>query len=96
MDLVLSISSDTPQEVDIIVFYPAGGFSFLADLKESPPIQIKDILFSLPPNLNHSEGTVLELSQEHYSKYLELKEKNQQRLDELYAKATQNNRCTLQ
>ena len=94
MDLVLSISSDPPQEIEVIVFYPAGDFGFLADLKESPPIHIKDILYSLPSNLNYSEGTILELPQEHYSMYLELKEKNQQRLEEIYAKATQDGRCT--
>jgi hypothetical protein len=92
--LVLSISSDPPQELEVIVFYPAGGFSFLADLKECPPILIKDILCSLPSNLSYSEGAVLEVPQEDYSKYLELKEKAQQRLDEIYAKATQNDRCT--
>lgn len=91
---MLSISSDPPQEVEVILFYPAGDFSFLADLKECPPIQIKDILYSLPSNLSYSEGTILELPQEHYSVYLELKEKNQQRLEEIYAKATQDGRCT--
>ena len=94
MDLVLSISSDPPQEVEVVVFYPAGDFSFLADLKECPPIQIKDVLYSLPSDLNYSEGTILELPQEDYSMYLELKEKSQQRLEELYAKATQDGRCT--
>jgi hypothetical protein len=95
VDLVLSISSDTPQEVDIIAFYPAGGFSFLADLKECPPIQIEDILCSLPSDIGYSEGAVLELSQEHYFNYLELKERNQQRLEEIYAKATQAGLCSL-
>lgn len=95
MDLVLSTSPDPPHEVEIIVFYPAGGFSFLADLKEHPPILTKDILYSLPSDVSHSEGTLLELPQEYYSKYLELKEENQQRLEEIYAKAIQEGRCTL-
>ena len=94
MDLVLNIGSGTPQELEVIAFYPAGGFSFLADLKECPPIQIRDILSSLPPNLSYSEGTVFELPVEHYSKYLELKEKVQQRLEDMYAKVTQDDRFT--
>jgi hypothetical protein len=94
VNLVLSTSSDPRHGVEVIVFYPAGGFSFLADLKECPPVQTKDILCSLPSNLSHSEGTLLEFPQEYYSKYLDLKEKNQQRLEEIYAKAMQEGRCT--
>lgn len=94
VDLVLSISPDPPQEVEVIIFYPAGGFSFLANLKECPPIHISDILCSLPSNLGYSEGTVLELPQEYYSKYLELKEEDQRRLEEIYAKAMQDGCCT--
>ena len=94
MDLVLSISSDPPQEVEVITFHPAGDFSFLADLKECAPIPIKDILYSLPSNLSYSEGTILELPEEQYSMYLELKEKNQQRLEEIYVKAAQSGQFT--
>jgi len=94
VDLVLSISSDSPQEVEVITFHPAGDFSFLADLKECPPIPIKDILYSLPSGLGYSEGTILDLPDEQYSMYLELKEKNQQRLEEIYAKAMQDGHCT--
>lgn len=93
VDLVLSINPDPPQEVEVIVFYPAGGFSFLANLKECPPIHISNILYSLPSNLSYTEGTVLELPEEYYSKYLELKEEDQQRLEEIYAKAIQDGGC---
>lgn len=92
---MLSASSDPADEVEVTAFYPSGGFSFLAGLKECPPIRTSDILCSLPSNISYSEGTLLELPQEYYSKYLDLKEWNQRRTEEIYAKAMQDGRCTL-
>ena len=93
--LVLSVSSDPTDKVGVIAFYPSGGFSFLAGLKDCPQIRASDILCSLPSNIGYSEGTILELPQEYYSKYLDLKEKNQQRIEEAYAKAKQDDRGAL-
>lgn len=88
--LVPSVSSGPTDEAEVILFYPSGGFSFLAGLKDCPPIRTSDILYSLPSNISYCEGTILELPQEYYSKYLDLKEKNQQRIEEAYAKAEQD------
>ena len=84
---MLSSSSDPKDTVEIIAFYSSGGFSFLADLKEFHPIRTSDILCVLPSDISYSEGTLLELPEEHYSKFLGLKEKNQQRLEEIFAEA---------
>lgn len=93
--LVLSVSSDPPDGVEVVAFYPCGGFSFLAGLKDCPPIHTSDVLCSLPSNVSYSEGTILELPQEYYCKYLDLKEKNEQRTEEAYAKAKQDDRVVV-
>src|SRR5882757_4872330 len=61
--LVLSTGSYPQTGVEIMAFYPSGGFSFLADLKEYPPIRNSDILHLLPSSISYSEGTLLELPQ---------------------------------